>query len=175
MMLHTMAIAAVTTSPGTSSSTTCGHLPAVVGFSCYPGFCASDHHAAPPPQCGPTLAGLQLNGSIPSRLGQAKAWCDANASCAGFAFDPGFASCEFFSDANFTRAAQPNPQWTAYWRPRQPTPTPRPVPPPPPPLPWHTLFPAGPCKTNSSCSLNGTALPVAVSALPAGRATTAST
>lgn len=159
LMLRSVAVAAAAatiSSASSSDTTTCGRLPAVAGFSCYPGFCASDRHAAPPPQCGPTLAGLQLNGSLPSRLGQAKAWCDTNASCAGFAIDPGLASCEFFSDANFTRAAQPNPQWTAYWRgSRQPAPAPRPIPPAPPPPPWHSLFPAGPCKTNSSCSLNG--------------------
>eukprot|EP01052_Picozoa_sp_SAG31_P030375 SAG31_NODE_3111_length_4662_cov_82.023230_4_plen_112_part_00 len=93
MMLRTTMIMAVApTTWCASSDTTCGRLPAVAGFSCYPGFCASDRHAAPPPQCGPTLAGLQLNGSLQSRLGQARAWCDANVSCAGFAIDPGFAS-----------------------------------------------------------------------------------
>ena len=137
------------------SSTTpaCGKLPAVAGFSCYPGFCASDHHAAPPPRCGPAMAGLKLNGSVASRLSQAKAWCDSNSSCAGFTIDPAFASLGFFSDTNFTRAAQPNAQWTAYWRgPKQPYPPP---PPPPPPPPWHSLFPSGPCTSNTSCSLNG--------------------
>jgi hypothetical protein len=137
----------------------CGKLPAVVGFSCYPGFCASDRHAAPPPRCGPALAGRKLNGSVASRLAQAKAWCDSNSSCAGFTIDPGFASLGFFSDTNFTRAAQQNPQWTAYWRgAKQPTPHLRPAPPPAPPAPpppWHSLFPAGPCTTDASCSLNG--------------------
>ncbi len=129
------------------------------GFSCYPGFCASDHHAAPPPRCGPALAGLKLNGSVSSRLAQAKAWCDSNSSCAGFTIDPEFASIGFFSDSNFTRAAQPNPQWTAYWRgPKQPAPLLPPAPAPAPPPPWHSLFPSGPCTTNASCSLNGDCL-----------------
>ena len=139
-----------------SATPACGKLPAVAGFSCYPGFCASDHHAAPPPRCGPALAGLKLNGSVASRLSQAKAWCDSNSSCAGFTIDPAFASLGFFSDTNFTRAAQPNAQWTAYWRgPKQPCPPP---PPPPAPPPWHSLFPTGPCTSNASCSLNGDCL-----------------
>jgi hypothetical protein len=75
-------IATVVAAAGGSA---CGHLPAVPGYSCYPGFCASDHHAAPPPQCGPGLAGHRLNGSLASRLAQAR--CGVRCVLLGGRFD----------------------------------------------------------------------------------------
>ena len=39
----------------------CGLLPAEPGYRCCPQFCASDHLAVPPLQCGPAMAGRTLN------------------------------------------------------------------------------------------------------------------
>ena len=41
---------------------------------------------------GPAAAELRLGGSTPAeKVLLAKRWCDANATCTGFAIDPGFA------------------------------------------------------------------------------------
>lgn len=114
------------------SSDNCS-TPALDGYTCYAGFCASDsvvHH--PVPQCGPQLAEKSLGGNtIGDRLTRAKTWCEANDNCTGFAVDPNFAITLMFSSTNFTQAGQPNKDWNAYWRggsqplpPRPPSPAP---------------------------------------------------
>ena len=118
--------------PPAESSETCS-TPALEGYTCYPGFCASDsvvHH--PVPQCGPQLAEKKFGGStIRDRLTRAKTWCEANGNCTGFAVDPNFAITLMFNSTNFTKAGQPNKDWNAYWAggsqplpPRPPSPAP---------------------------------------------------
>jgi hypothetical protein len=141
----------------------CGeNMPAAAGYSCAAGYCGSEGaRHPPPPACGPVAAELKLGGASPAeKVQRAKQWCDGNATCSGFAIDPGFATTLAFTAKNFTATAQPNAQWSLYWKgPQQPLPPPvppGPAPPPaPPPPPWEPILPKGPCETDEHCSLNG--------------------
>ena len=135
-------------------------LPAAAGYFCASGYCGCDgpqpHHAAP--QCGPSFAELKLGGGTAAeRVQLAKRWCDANATCSGFAIDPGFAVTLAFTGRNLTTTAQPNPQWSLFWKGgAQPLPPAPPAPPAPaPPAPWRPILPKGRCTTDEHCSLNG--------------------
>jgi hypothetical protein len=152
-----------------SGSAPCASVQAP-GYSCYRGFCASDaaiHGAGK--RCGPELQELRLGGSsLQQRADLALAWCHAHPACVGFALDPGSPITLAYRTANFTQAAVPNSDWTAWWRgPAQPMPAPGPPPVPPvPPMPKPTPpydppVPPTPdppwvwCKDDSGCNLNG--------------------
>ena len=149
------------------SELSCGRttgMPPAAGYTCAAGFCGCEgppasHH--PAPACGPVYAELKLGGVSPAeKVEHAKQWCDGNATCTGFAVDPGFATTLAFSATNLTATAQPNSAWSMYWKgtkhwplPPQPSP-PRPLPPAPQPA-WQPILPKGSCETDEQCSLNG--------------------
>ena len=101
-----------------AAAAACG-LPAAAGYFCASGYCGCDgplpHHSVP--QCGPSLDELRLGGSSPNEKVQlAKRWCDKNTTCSGFAIDPGFAITLAFEGPNLTATAQPNEQWSIFWK-----------------------------------------------------------
>jgi hypothetical protein len=160
ILVSGVASAAASSPPGLLSSCS---LPPVAGYFCASGYCGCDgptpHH--PSPQCGPSMAELRLGGATTAdKVRRAKQWCDGNSTCRGFALDPRFPVTLAFSGENLTQVAQPNAEWTIFWRgapqplpPRPPAPPP--PPPAPPPSPWTPILPTGPCSSDEDCSLNG--------------------
>ena len=132
----------------------CG-LPAAPGYFCATGFCAGDGLPRPAaPACGPATELRLGGGTAAERVQAGRQYCEAHAGCTGFAIDPAFPITLAFNASNVMEAAQPNAEWTLFWRgPPQPLP---PAPPAPAPAPhWKPLLPRGPCATDSDCSLNG--------------------
>ena len=126
-----------------------------------PCLCRSDAPKHDPtPRCGPELAEVSISlgtpGGTQGRVSAAQHWCDTHTACSGFALDPGLAIALMFATSNATKALQPNPAWTAFFRgPPQPAPRPQPPPGPAPPSSWAPILPAGRCSKDEDCSLNG--------------------
>jgi hypothetical protein len=119
---------------------------------------AGEH--APGKTCGPELQELKLGGTgLQERASLALAWCTSHPPCVGFALDPTSPVTLTYKTKNFTVAAQPNSDWTAWWsgppQPTPPPPPPRPPPPPDPPVPPTPDPVWKPCTDDKGCNLNG--------------------